>query len=62
MPRDLKVVLDKALEKERDRRYQTALDLAEELRRVREYEPIRARPVTRWIRTGAGRSGIRGWR
>jgi len=53
--RDLKVVLETTLEKDRDRRYQTALDLAEDLRRVREHEPIHARPagpvlrLSRWI-------------
>ncbi|MAG54676.1 MAG: hypothetical protein CMJ83_00130 [Planctomycetes bacterium] len=43
IPTDLRVVLDTALEKDRDRRYQTALELAEELRRIRCYEPIVAR-------------------
>ncbi|MBN1442726.1 MAG: protein kinase [Planctomycetes bacterium] len=41
--KDLKVILETALEKDRDRRYQTALDLAEDLRRVRSREPIRVR-------------------
>jgi formylglycine-generating enzyme required for sulfatase activity len=50
VPQDLRTVLDKALEKERDRRYSTALDFAEDLRRVREYKPVHARPITRWIR------------
>jgi tetratricopeptide (TPR) repeat protein len=45
LPADLKVVLETALEKDRDRRYQSALDLAEDLRRVREREPIAAKPV-----------------
>ena len=45
IPKDLRVVLDAALEKNRDRRYQTALDLAEDLRRVREREPISAKPI-----------------
>jgi len=45
VPDDLKVVVETALEKDRDRRYQTALDLAEELRRIREREPILARPA-----------------
>ncbi|MGH9362366.1 MAG: serine/threonine-protein kinase, partial [Thermoanaerobaculia bacterium] len=40
--KDLKVVLETALEKNVDRRYQTALDFAEDLRRVRAFEPIRA--------------------
>jgi len=44
IPRDLDVVLKVALEKDRDRRYQTALDFAEDLRAVREGQPIRARP------------------
>ncbi|MHC4414145.1 MAG: bifunctional serine/threonine-protein kinase/formylglycine-generating enzyme family protein [Planctomycetota bacterium] len=43
VPRDLKAVLETALAKEQDRRYQTALDLAEDLRRVRLHLPIRAR-------------------
>lgn len=52
--RDLGVVVLTALERDRDRRYATALDMAEELRRVCEFEPIRARPagpllkVMRW--------------
>jgi hypothetical protein len=60
VPGDLKVVVDKALEKDRDRRYQTALELAEDLRRVREDEPIRARPVSllsrakRWVHRNPG--------
>jgi WD40 repeat protein/serine/threonine protein kinase len=52
--RDLSVVLATALERDRDRRYQTALDFAEDLRRWRSYEPILAHPagwllrVRRW--------------
>ena len=49
-PADLKVVVETALEKDRDRRYQTALDLAEELRRVRMHEPILAKPVGPLVR------------
>lgn len=45
IPDDLRVVVATALEKDRDRRYQTALDLAEELRRVRESVPIVARKI-----------------
>jgi serine/threonine protein kinase/formylglycine-generating enzyme required for sulfatase activity len=48
--RDLSTVVLTTLEKDRDRRYQTALDLAEDLRRVRMREPILARPVSRWTR------------
>ena len=45
VPRELDIVIEMAMEKNRDRRYQTALDFAEELRRVREHEPIQARPA-----------------
>ncbi len=45
-PADLRVVVETALEKNQDQRYQTALALAEDLRRVREHEPILARPIT----------------
>ncbi len=45
LPDDLVVVLETALEKDVERRYPTALEFAEELRRVREYEPIVARPA-----------------
>ena len=47
---ELVVILQTCLEKNRDKRYATALDLAEDLRRVREYEPILAQPVSRWTR------------
>ena len=43
---DLATVMARALEKDRDRRYQTAADLADELRRVLNNEPIVARPVS----------------
>jgi len=45
IPADLQVVVATAIEKDRDRRYQTALDFAEDLRRVRMHEPIKAKPV-----------------
>ena len=50
VPRDLAVVLATALEKDLDRRYQTAEDFAEDLRRVATHEPIRARPATATVR------------
>ncbi len=50
VPPELKVVLETVLEKDRDRRYQTAKELADELRRVRSYEPIHAKPVGRMLR------------
>lgn len=42
---EVAVIIDVALAKEPRDRYQTALDLAEDLRRVRHHEPIRARPA-----------------
>ncbi len=45
LPFDLKVILETALEKDRARRYATALDFAEDLRRVRCFEPIAAKPA-----------------
>ena len=50
LPQDLRLVLETALDPERERRYSTALELAEDLRRVLTYEPIRARPMGRWLR------------
>ncbi|MBN2193541.1 MAG: tetratricopeptide repeat protein, partial [Polyangiaceae bacterium] len=47
VPADLKVVLEKALEKDRDRRYPTAEAFADDLQRVRTGEPITVRPVSR---------------
>jgi serine/threonine protein kinase/WD40 repeat protein len=43
---DTAVVLETALEKDLARRYASSLELAEDLRRIREYEPIRARPAS----------------
>lgn len=54
--RDLSIVVLTTLEKDRDRRYQSAGDLREDLRRLRAQEPVRARPpgtmlrVLRWAR------------
>ncbi|MBL8858346.1 MAG: protein kinase [Planctomycetes bacterium] len=50
LPHDLEVVIETAMEKDVARRYATALELAEELRRVREYEPIHARPAGVFLR------------
>ncbi len=46
LPRDLDVVLQCALSKERARRYASALAFAEDLRSVRLHEPIQARKVS----------------
>jgi serine/threonine protein kinase/WD40 repeat protein len=48
--RDLDVVVGTAMEKSLQRRYQTALALAEDIHRILEHEPIRAKPPTAWTR------------
>ncbi|MFY9342085.1 MAG: serine/threonine-protein kinase, partial [Planctomycetota bacterium] len=56
IPRDLLLVLATALENDPARRYATALEFAEDLRRLRQNEPIAARPIggllrlSRWTR------------
>jgi serine/threonine protein kinase/formylglycine-generating enzyme required for sulfatase activity len=49
-PTDLDVVLGKALDKDVDRRYRTAAELADDLARVRARQPVRARRASRWLR------------
>ncbi len=56
LPRDLEVVVATAMERDRERRYASAADLAADLEAVVEGHPIAARPVssvgriTRWAR------------
>ncbi len=46
VPRDLEVIVRKAMDPDRDRRYATAAELAADLGRFLEDRPIRARPVS----------------
>ena len=58
VPRDLEAVVQKAMDRDPHRRYQTAEALADELRRVIALEPTEARPVTAltlWMRRATRR-------
>ncbi|MFN8743989.1 MAG: tetratricopeptide repeat protein [Phycisphaerales bacterium] len=46
-PGDLRAIAARALEKDRTRRYKSASELSEDLRRYLEHEPVRARPPSR---------------
>jgi hypothetical protein len=48
--RDLEAIVHKCLEKDPGRRYTTAADLASDLRRYLEGEPVHARRVRGWER------------
>jgi len=50
IPSDLEAITLRAMEKEPDARYQTAAEMADDLRRFVRAEPTRARPVTAWGR------------
>jgi serine/threonine protein kinase/WD40 repeat protein len=48
IPRDLETIVLKAIDKEAKRRYQTAEEMAEDLRRFLADEPIKARRISPW--------------
>lgn len=50
VPADLETICQRSLEKDPDHRYQTATELAAELRRFQNDEPIQARPISRVAR------------
>jgi eukaryotic-like serine/threonine-protein kinase len=50
VPRDLETITLKAMSKEPQQRYPNARELADEIRRWLNHEPIRARPVSRFSR------------
>jgi WD40 repeat protein/serine/threonine protein kinase len=64
LPRDLEAVVHKCLEKDPARRYSTAAELAEDLRRFLDGEPVRARRVGRlergwkWVRRHPWQAGL----
>jgi serine/threonine protein kinase len=66
LPRDLEVICLKCLEKSPARRYESALDLAEDLERLLRNEPVRARPISplewiwRWARRNPAAAGMLG--
>src|SRR5262249_5329361 len=51
IPRDLETIVLKAMARDARQRYDSALDLADDLRRFLDHRPIRARRPSLWMRT-----------
>ncbi len=64
VPRDIETICLKCLERDPAKRYQTAEEVSQELRRFQQREPIRARPISslerawRWCRRRPAISGL----
>jgi WD40 repeat protein len=64
IPRDLDTITSKAMAKDPARRYQTAQEMADDLRRYVKGEPIKARPIgvlgktTRWAKRNPAVAGL----
>ena len=50
LPPELEVIVATAMEKDISRRYASAFELAEDLRRLRLRQPIMAKPMGTWLR------------
>ncbi len=50
IPVDLEIIVQKAMDRDIRRRYATAAELADDLKRVAAYEPIRAKRLSLWVR------------
>ena len=59
---DVQVVVAKALEKDRERRYASAAAFAADLRRIQAREPVEARPPSSIYLLSSSRVGTSGWR
>ncbi len=59
VPADVETIVAKALEKDKERRYSSAADMAEDIRRFLRDEPIAARPPSAAYQVGSTRAGTR---
>ena len=59
VPRDLETIVHKAIERDPSHRYATAGELAADLQRFLDDEPIQARRLSQTERLGAGRGDTR---